>query len=120
MPVWGKLSPWKKLKGGMLARVQGSRPKPYRVTIQLNPFNNKQWEKVFDILSEKSIYMAKLLVGDMPNDIESVFNQAGVSLFPEHALIYRPAAPARIKSHPVNMWPRHIIFLGIALMKIHS
>jgi uncharacterized Zn finger protein len=30
--------------------------------------------------------MAKLLIGEMPNDIESVFNQAGVSLFPEHAM----------------------------------
>lgn len=82
----GQIVSLEEIKGGMLARVQGSRPKPYRVTIQLNPFNNKQWEKVLDLLSEKSIYMAKLLVGEMPNDIESVFNQAGVSLFPEHAM----------------------------------
>lgn len=82
----GQIVSLEEIKGGMLARVQGSRPKPYRVTIQLTPFNNKQWEKVLDLLSEKSIYMAKLLVGEMPNDIEAVFNQAGVSLFPEHSL----------------------------------
>jgi uncharacterized Zn finger protein len=81
----GQIVSLEEIKGGVLARVQGSRPKPYRVTIQLAPFNIKQWEKVFDLLSEKSIYMAKLLVGEMPQDIESVFNQAGVSLFPEHA-----------------------------------
>jgi uncharacterized Zn finger protein len=82
----GQIVSLEEIKGGMLARVQGSRPKPYRVTIQLTPFNNKQWEKVFDLLSEKSIYMAKLLVGEMPQDIETVFNQAGVSLFPEHSI----------------------------------
>jgi len=82
----GQIVSLEEIKGGMIARVQGSRPKPYRVTIQLTPFNNKQWEKVLDILAEKSIYMAKLLVGEMPDDIETVFNQAGASLFPEHAM----------------------------------
>ena len=82
----GQIVSLEEIKGGMLARVQGSRPKPYRVTIQLTPFNNKQWEKVLDLLSEKSMYMAKLLVGEMPQDIEAVFNQAGVSLFPELAM----------------------------------
>lgn len=78
----GQIVSMEEIKGGMAARVQGSRPKPYRVTIQLTPFNNKQWEKVFDILSDKAIYVAQLLAGDMPQDIEEVFNEAGVSLFP--------------------------------------
>ncbi|OJX38470.1 MAG: hypothetical protein BGO78_09455 [Chloroflexi bacterium 44-23] len=78
----GQIVSMEEIKGGMAARVQGSRPKPYRVTIQLTPFNSKQWEKVFDILSDKAIYVAQLLAGDMPQDIEEVFNQAGVSLFP--------------------------------------
>lgn len=78
----GQIVALEEIKGGMAARVQGSRPKPYRVTIQLTPFNNKQWEKVFDILSDKAIYVAQLLAGDMPQDIEEVFNEAGVSLFP--------------------------------------
>ncbi len=78
----GQIVSMEEIKGGMAARVQGSRPKPYRVTIQLTPFNNKQWEKVFDILSDKAVYVAQLLAGDMPQDIEEVFNEAGVSLFP--------------------------------------
>ena len=78
----GQIVSMEEIKGGMAARVQGSRPKPYRVTIQLTPFNNKQWEKVFDILSDKAIYVAQLLAGDMPQDIEEVFSEAGVSLFP--------------------------------------
>ncbi len=54
----GQIVSLEEIKGGMLARVQGSRPKPYRVTIQLTPFNNKQWEKVLDLLSEKSKMIA--------------------------------------------------------------
>jgi len=82
----GQIVSMEEIKGGMAARVQGSRPKPYRVTIQLTPFNNKQWEKVFDILSDKAIYVAQLLAGDMPLDIEEVFNNAGVSLFPSRTI----------------------------------
>ncbi|PKN83669.1 MAG: hypothetical protein CVU46_16385 [Chloroflexi bacterium HGW-Chloroflexi-8] len=82
----GQIVSMEEIKGGMAARVQGSRPKPYRVTIQLTPFNNKQWEKVFDILSDKAIYVAQLLAGDMPLDIEEVFNSAGVSLFPSRTI----------------------------------
>ena len=82
----GQIVSMEEIKGGVAARVQGSRPKPYRVTIQLTPFNNKQWEKVFDILSDKAIYVAQLLAGDMPQDIEEVFNNAGVSLFPSRTI----------------------------------
>jgi uncharacterized Zn finger protein len=82
----GQIVSMEEIKGGVAARVQGSRPKPYRVTIQLTPFNNKQWEKVFDILSDKAIYVAQLLAGDMPLDIEEVFNSAGVSLFPTRTI----------------------------------
>jgi len=82
----GQIVSMEEIKGGVAARVQGSRPKPYRVTIQLTPFNNKQWEKVFDILSDKAIYVAQLLAGDMPQDIEEVFNHADVSLFPSRTI----------------------------------
>jgi uncharacterized Zn finger protein len=85
----GQVVSLEEVKGGMVAKVQGSRPKPYRVSIQLSALTGKQWEKVLDILAEKSIYMAKLLVGEMPQDIESVFNKASVSLFPEHAMDFQ-------------------------------
>lgn len=82
----GQVVSMEEIKGGVLARVQGSRTKPYRVSIQLAPFNNKQWEKVFDLLADKAIYVAQLLVGDMPENIEEVFNEAGVSLFPTRTI----------------------------------
>jgi uncharacterized Zn finger protein len=70
-------------KGGVTARVQGSRRTPYKVTIQVKPLGDAQWEKVIDSLADQAIFAAQLLAGEMPQDIEEAFTAAGVSLFPD-------------------------------------
>jgi uncharacterized Zn finger protein len=67
---------------GIAARVQGSRPKPYKISIQIAPLSDAQWEKVLDVLSEQALFTAQLLAGEMPQEIEQAFSAAGVSLFP--------------------------------------
>lgn len=67
---------------GITARVQGSRPKPYKVSIQVAPLTDAQWDKVMDALAEQALFTAQLLAGEMPQDIEQAFSAAGVSLFP--------------------------------------
>jgi uncharacterized Zn finger protein len=69
-------------KGVVTAKVQGTRPKPYAVRIQLNPISEPEWDKVSDAMASKAIFAAKLLSGEMPLDIEDAFGEAGVSLFP--------------------------------------
>jgi uncharacterized Zn finger protein len=69
---------------GIQARVQGSRPKPYRVSIQVAPLTDAQWEQVIDALAEQAIFTAQLLAGEMPQEIEDAFRAVGVSLFPAH------------------------------------
>jgi uncharacterized Zn finger protein len=69
-------------KDGIRAQVQGSRRKPYKVRIELTNLSDAQWERVIDALSEQAIFAAQLLAGEMPQDIELVFETAGVSLFP--------------------------------------
>ena len=69
--------------GGVVAEVQGSRSRPYRVDVELEPFDDQQWEKVTDALSGRALFSAKLLSGEMPEDIDGAFSAAGVSLFPE-------------------------------------
>jgi len=69
-------------KTGVAARVQGSRRTPYKITIQIAPLSDAQWEKVIDALAEQAIFTAQLLAGEMPQDIEAAFKSAGVSLFP--------------------------------------
>ena len=70
-------------KGGIVAKVQGSRRTPYKVSIKITPLTDSQWDEVIDALSEQAIFTAQLLAGEMPQDIEEAFQEAGASLFPE-------------------------------------
>ena len=69
-------------KDGIAARVQGSRKTPYKITIQIAPLTDAEWDKVFEALSEQAIFSAQLLAGEMPQDIEQAFETSNVSLFP--------------------------------------
>jgi uncharacterized Zn finger protein len=68
--------------GGVQAMVQGSRPRPYRVAIEVIPLSDREWEKVFDVLASQALFAAQLLAGEMPRNIEEAFDAAGTSLFP--------------------------------------
>jgi uncharacterized Zn finger protein len=69
-------------KDGIAARVQGSRSTPYKVKIRIAPLTDAQWNQVIDAMAEQAIFTAQLLAGEMPQEIESVFETAQVSLFP--------------------------------------
>jgi uncharacterized Zn finger protein len=66
----------------VLARVQGSEVEPYKVSLFLDAFSDEEWGYVIETLSQKSIFAAKLLAGEMPQNIEDVFVANGLSLFP--------------------------------------
>lgn len=66
----------------VIAEVQGSDAEPYHLSIWLDAFTSEDWDHVIETLSEKAIYVAKLLAGEMPDNIESVFAANGLSLFP--------------------------------------
>jgi len=72
-------------KGVVTAKVQGSRSTPYNVTIKLKPISKKDWKSVISAISERVYYAAKLMSGEMPDDIEDLFNESGLSLFPEES-----------------------------------
>ena len=71
--------------GSVTARVQGSRSRPYRVRIGLQAFGKAQWAGLERELAGNAWYLAKLLAGEMPDDIEDVFAGVGLSLFPASA-----------------------------------
>jgi uncharacterized Zn finger protein len=70
-------------KGKVTARVQGSRPKPYDVKLEIKILQAADWQKLAKALSREAIFSAKLLAGEMPQDIEKAFKEAELSLFPE-------------------------------------
>jgi uncharacterized Zn finger protein len=70
-------------RGLVEARVQGSRPAPYKVTIKVQPLSSAQWRRAAAALAREARFAAKLLASEMPDDVERAFESAGLSLFPE-------------------------------------
>jgi uncharacterized Zn finger protein len=69
-------------RDGVSALVQGSRPTPYRVSIHFRRLSDAAWAKVADAMAAEALYAARLLSGEMPEEIEKVFQAAGASLLP--------------------------------------
>src|SRR5438046_10327975 len=46
-------------KGEVTAQVQGSRPKPYDITIQIKVLAPKEWKQIAEALSGQALFAAK-------------------------------------------------------------
>ncbi|MGH1392417.1 MAG: SWIM zinc finger family protein [Trichormus sp.] len=66
----------------VLAKVQGSEVEPYKVSLSLSSFSDEEWGYIIETMSKKALFAAKLLAGEMPQNIEEVFTANGLSLFP--------------------------------------
>lgn len=66
----------------VFAKVQGTADEPYDVDLSLDPFEEEQWGFVIEEMSQRAIFTAKLLAGEMPQNIEEAFTASGLSLFP--------------------------------------
>jgi uncharacterized Zn finger protein len=71
--------------GHVTAMVQGSRIKPYRVRLTVDPLTTRQWRVVTDVLAGRAVFRARLLASEMPAEIEQVFADCGTPLFPRSA-----------------------------------
>jgi uncharacterized Zn finger protein len=71
--------------GSVTAKVQGSRSTPYGVSIRLTPFTGAEWARAEQALADQALFLAALLAGEMPRDVEQAFAAAGLSLFPSRA-----------------------------------
>ena len=70
-------------EGKIQAQVQGSRSRPYEVKIQVKQLPKAAWAKVAAAAAAQAIFASKLLAGQMPQEMEEIFQAEGVSLFPE-------------------------------------
>jgi uncharacterized Zn finger protein len=66
----------------VIAVVQGTDPKPYQVSLGLDTLSDEDWDYVIENMSQRAVFSAKLLAGEMPHNIEDVFAAAGKTLFP--------------------------------------
>ncbi|MDQ3578815.1 MAG: SWIM zinc finger family protein, partial [Actinomycetota bacterium] len=68
----------------VVAQVQGSRTDPYRVRIGIKAFSGEQWAKIERELAAQALFLAKLLSGEMPANVEEVFARVDLRLFPDN------------------------------------
>jgi len=62
--------------------VQGTVPEPYRVEIRLHVIPPREWRRVVHVMAQRASFAAKLLAGEMPQNIEKAFEQVRVHLLP--------------------------------------
>jgi uncharacterized Zn finger protein len=71
------------LPGAVRAQVQGTRPKPYKVELRIDAYDTRDWADLTDALAAQAVHRAKLLAGEMPHEIEEVFDGLDLPLFPD-------------------------------------
>ncbi|MGW5612415.1 SWIM zinc finger family protein [Streptomyces sp. NPDC003877] len=64
--------------GLVLAYVQGSRPRPYRVQVRLRTLGDSDWDRFLDAAADRPGHIAALLDKEMPQSLA----QGGVPLLP--------------------------------------
>jgi len=71
--------------GAASAEVQGSRPKPYRVRIELPAYPAAKWQNLAAELAGHAAWTARLLNGDLPRELEEFCQSRGMALLPASA-----------------------------------
>ncbi len=87
-------------KGAVRATVQGSRSHPYEVEMRFQPLSPAQWGQVAKALASRFISLARLLAGELPEDIENIFESAKLSLFPHQLRDLKTACSCPDWSNP--------------------
>lgn len=82
----GQVMDYRVEAGGVTAKVQGSRRQPYDVRLSLRAFRDEEWAAALEALAAQAGFAAELLAGRMPEDVETAFDVAGVSLMPRAAV----------------------------------
>ncbi|MDR3279808.1 MAG: SWIM zinc finger family protein [Synergistaceae bacterium] len=71
------------IKPGIVnALVQGSRVKPYKVTIEFEQITPDGWRRILERIKEQALFLSSLLSGEVPTELEEFFRLEGSSLFP--------------------------------------
>lgn len=70
--------------GAVTGKVTGSRARPYRVFVSLVKLSDEVWDGAIAAMAGKAQFAAELLAGQMPEEIDAAFQDAGASLFPAH------------------------------------
>jgi len=66
----------------IVAKVQGSRPSPYKVEVQFEPFTTKEKQEILKIITGNIFYISQLLNGKLPQTLFETLKQHNISVLP--------------------------------------
>jgi uncharacterized Zn finger protein len=86
----GKVLEFHLSEGKITAKVRGSvnpyfgvyKEPLYRTTVQITPISKANWSKVIKSIASKAGYVSKLLMNEMPDNIENAFSELSLNLLP--------------------------------------
>ena len=68
--------------GEIVAAVQGSRAKPYKVTVRVRTYSDKEWDRTLAALASQVGHIAALLDGEMPPEVADDLAAVKIDLLP--------------------------------------
>jgi hypothetical protein len=68
--------------GRIAARVRDSRSHPYRPEVTVPTFDDAAWSRAVDALAGELRFTARLLDGELPDDVDEALAPTGLGLFP--------------------------------------
>lgn len=109
---YGRLGQARKLEiepGEATASIQGRAERAYQTRIALEAIGSEQWDYVADALNEQPRFAARLLAGEVPPDIEAVFEPLELTLFPRAQQDVEVSCSCR-EQEP---WCKHVCCLAL-------
>ena len=100
--------------GLVTASVQGTRKKPYKIRLGFETLSEEAMGLLLFRFRERSSFAARLLAGEMPDEMEKVFKEAGTNLFPSKSALRRYKC-----SCPDDVAPcKHIVAVLLLLAEV--
>ena len=100
--------------GLVTASVQGTRKKPYQIRLGFETLTDEAKALLLFRFRERSSFAARLLAGEMPEEMEKVFREAGVGLFPNKTDLRRYKCTCPDDAAPC----KHIIAVLLLLAEV--
>jgi uncharacterized Zn finger protein len=83
--ISGQVSELDMTSGCVSAEVQGANADPYRCSIRFASLDSSQKGKVVADLKARPMLIARLIAGELPHDVEMLFEQVHAPLFPRRS-----------------------------------
>ncbi|MFZ7103761.1 MAG: SWIM zinc finger family protein [Peptococcaceae bacterium] len=69
-------------KGRVVAKVQGSRAKPYDTEMRIDTLNSTKWREISELCNRRIDTLEQLIEGKFPKELEILFTDKRYSMFP--------------------------------------